>query len=171
MTVNPFESPTTLQTETPRQTCAVVSYLVTSVTAGALAGAGATFAYSFFFVAPIWGPTMYKGDERWESIFFIASTLLPLSIITLIVLALVGFCFISYRMRHRHILISCFVLWILISANRPVISRVRRPEIPSPKFETIPDTLLIIVCSLFVVTFVSVVIQWLLRRSRNNSAE
>lgn len=109
---------------------------------------------------------MYKGDERWETLFFIASTLLPISVIAGIVLALIGFAFSEFRLKHRGVLISCFALWFLISANRPVISRIRRPDFPDPKFETVPDTMVYIVCLLFVLTIVSWLIkQW---RTRND---
>ena len=161
MSNNPYASPTTEQLQPTHKVRWVVSYLVTSVVAGALAGAGAMFCYSFFIVAPIWGPRMYKGDERWETIFFIASTLLPISVIAGTVTALAGLWFASFRMRHRHVLISCLALWFLISSNRPVVSRVRRPGFPDPKFETVPDTMIAIVCLLFLVTFVSGLIQWL----------
>jgi hypothetical protein len=149
----------------PRTFRDLVSYFITSVVAGALAGSGLIFFYSFFIVAPIWGPRMYKGDERWETIFFIASTLLPISVIAGIVLALIGFHFLSFRLKHRGVLISCLALWFLISANRPVVSRIRRPGFPDPKFETVPDTMVSIVCLLFVVTIVSCLIQWWVSRN------
>ena len=40
----------------------------------------------------------------------------------------------------------------MVSALRPAVSRVRRPEIPSPMYETIPDTIGLITLSLFVLT-------------------
>jgi hypothetical protein len=108
---------------------------------------------------------MYKGDERWETIFFIASTLLPISVVAGIALALIGLAFLSFRLKHRDVLISCFALWFLISANRPVVSRIRRPGFPDPKFETVPDAMISIVCLLFVVTIVSWLIQWWMTRT------
>ena len=162
MSENPYESPNVSGKPPARkiEIGAVVSYLVTSVVIGSLAGAAAMFCYAVFWVAPIWGPQMYKGDVRWETVFFIASTLLPISVVVGIVMALLGACFTSFRLKHRGILISCVVLWFLISVNRPIVSRVRRPEFPDPSFETVPDTMLLIVWILFALTCLSALIKW-----------
>lgn len=110
---------------------------------------------------------MYKGDERWETIFFIASTLLPISVIGGIILALGGFAFWSFRLKHGEVLISCFALWFFISANRPVVSLVRRPGSPGPMFETVPDTMISAVCVLFLLTVAACLLQWWTTRNHN----
>lgn len=50
-----------------------------------------------------------------------------------------------------------------------MVSRVRRPEIPAPKFETVPDTMVAIVCLVFFVTLASGLIQWQTNRNRNTT--
>lgn len=170
MSDNPYASPAEIEEHRsrPRSSRGWVSYFVTAVVTGALAGSGLMFCYSFFILTPMWGPPLYKGDERWETIFFIASTLLPISVIAGIALALIGFAFLTFRLKHRGVLISCFVLWFLISSMRPVVSRIRRPGFPDPRFETVPDTMISLVYLLFAMTIVS----WLLTgwRTRNEIA-
>ena len=164
---NPFQSPESPQIQ-KRNWRGAVSYVISSLVLGSLLGAGAMFVYSFVFVVPPWEPRLLKPDERWGTLFFVAETLLPISIT--LGIAAAGFIlkFQAIRLNHRDILVSCFILAVLISANRPVVSRSHRSSI-TPMFEFVPDTLLKIVCVLFLSTLISAIIHWL--RKKQDASE
>ena len=147
----------------------VVSYFVTSLVTGALAGVIAMYCYLSFILAPPWGTIMLKGDQRWETVIFVASSLLPISVIAGIAFSLIGFRFTSFRLRHRGVVNSCIALWLLITINRPMVSRVHRPGVPAPSYESVPDTMNSIVLVLLIVTLLSGLIQWMASRNHNST--
>jgi len=123
------------------------------------------FAYSYFVVAPIWGPRMVKGDERWDTLFFIAETLLPISAIfgTAIMLAILKGT--SFRLRHYGLITACLAIMFLVWAIKPMISRLRGPEYPTPRFEWMPDMMWFAAAGLMAVTILSSLIYLCLRRT------
>ena len=114
-------------------------------------GVSAIGFYLFFILVPVWEGPVPKADKRWDTILFVASTLLPISVLVGITLVSIGMRFTSFRLRHRGILFCCVVLWSMISNIRPGVSRIRRPGTPNPLYETVPDTMGVIVCVLFVI--------------------
>jgi len=114
-------------------------------------------------------PIMVKNDQRWETVFFVAATLLPISVIAGIAFALIGFRFTSFRLRHQGVVISCITLWLLITANRPMVARAYRPDLPPPKYESVPDTMNAMVLVLLVVTLLSGMTQWMATRNHNST--
>ena len=164
---NPYQPPRA-SSEQPTESwsvASVTSYLTTSVMIGSLAGTGLLFCYRLLIVSPPWEPVLYKGDERWETIFFLASTSLPVMTIIGILLATASLWLVSFRMNYREIMISCLGLWYLISGSRPIVSRLRGPKYPDPGFETIPDTMMLLVCVIFLITCVSAFVQYILKHT------
>ena len=140
---NPYSSPN-FTPDAGRRTIAlrnIVSYLTTSVLTGIVLGAGAITFYNMFVLAPIWESRLLKGDERWETVFFLASTALPTAIVCGVLFSIMLFHFLPFRLKHREILLAGIFALMLVSANRPVVSRIRRPGVPDPLFETVPDSI------------------------------
>lgn len=123
------------------------------------------FVYSYFVVAPVWGPQMVKGDERWDTRFFIAETLLPISAIvgTAIMLAILKGT--SFRLRHYGLITACLAIMFLAWAIKPMISRLRGPEYPTPRFEWMPDMMWFASAGLMAGTILSSLIYLCLRRT------
>ena len=164
---NPYQPPNS--TDETRwqnwQIGTVVSYLVNCTVLGALLSVGALFFYANFMLVPLWEGQIYKGDERWETIFFIAGTVLPIATIAGILSAAIVLRFTSFRFRHKGLLWSCLGLWFMITSLRPVVSRIRRPGVPNPDYETIPDSMGLIVVVLFVAVACSAIIGKFQNRS------
>jgi hypothetical protein len=123
----------------PTRSQSTVEYLVSSAVIGTLIGASTLFMFAFLVVAPMWEPRMPKGDERWETIFFIAETVLPIS--TLVGSAFVALIlrFFSFRLNLRGMIISCLAIIFFVRMIKPMISRLRGPNFPTPRFEWMPD--------------------------------
>ncbi len=49
-----------------------------------------------------------------------------------------------------------------------MVSRVRRPGIPDPLYETIPDTMISVVCIVFAVTCISGLVKWVINSKQNH---
>ena len=150
---NPYKSPAfSLRGRQPALARRFASHGITAFLIGGLIGTALLTCYLLVFVVPPWAPQMHKGDGRLEDVCFVASTLLPITIVSGTILAFLRLRHTSFRLTHLQVLGACIPLWLMVSALRPAVSRVRRPEIPSPMYETIPDTIGLITLSLFVLT-------------------
>ena len=127
------------------------------------------FAYSFFVVAPMWGPRMYKGDERWETIFLIAATLLPASALVGTVFASVILRFSSFRLKHRGVMISCLAIMFFVWTNKPMISRLRGPNYPTPRFEWMPDLMCAVTAGVLAVTLLLALVHLIWNRKTQST--
>lgn len=140
----------------PRSTLA---YLVTSAVLGSLAGTAAVFAFAHFWVAPLWGRPIYKGDERWETLFFIAATLLPVSALVGTAIASVILRYSSLRLRHRGVIASCLAIMLFTWSTKPMISRIRSPDYPTPRFEWMPDLMCAVAAGALAATLLSALVR------------
>ncbi len=167
----PYQSPNP-STVAPIRTKprSVLTYLTSSAVLGTLAGTAAMSAYSFFIVAPIWGPRMYKSDDRWETIFFIAGTLLPVSAIVGIALALALLRFTSFRLNYCGVIISCLAIMFFVCANKPMISRIRGKDYPPPRFEWMPDLMCAITAGMLAVTLLSMLVNLFFNRGTQSTS-
>ena len=133
---------------------------------GALVGTVITFLYLVLFVIPLWGPQSLKGDGRMENVCFVASTVLPSSVVIGIGIACVWLRRISFRLTYRRILLSCVLLWVLITSMTPVVDRVRGRGGQIPAYETIPNLMGAAVIILFASTCVLALIQYISRQRK-----
>jgi riboflavin transporter FmnP len=147
----------------------MLKYLITSAVLGTLAGTSAVFAFSFFIVAPIWGPQLYKGDERWETLFFIAATLLPFSALVGTVFTSIILRFSTFRLKHRGVIISCLAIMLFVWTNKPVVSRLRGPNFLTPRFEWMPDLMCAVTVGVLAVTLLSALLPLNHKRNAQSS--
>lgn len=141
-------------------------YILTSLVTGVFVGSLLTLLLSFIFIGPPWLQLM-KGDERWETVFLFADTVLPLVIVFCILGTTVFLKIrVSFRLRHREMTICLFVAALIVAGFRPVVARVYRTN-NVPYYESVPDTIFQVIVAMMVVTIGSGL--WGLRRSNEKS--
>ena len=159
---NPYQSPNSVpERNGGSEPFQWLSYSVNSIVVGALAGSSTLLCYIHLIVVPPWRPMVLNGDDRIDTLFFIPGDVLPVAVLIGIVIVAALLWRSSYRLKHRGIIIACFAMLFVILFMRPVVSRRRRPDIPIPKYELVPDLILIIVVLLAVVTLGSALVQWI----------
>ena len=147
----------------------ILPYLTTSAVLGTLAGTSATFAFNFFIVAPFWGPRLYKGDDRWDTLFFSAATLLPISALVGTLFASIILRFYSLRLKHRGVTISCLAIMFFVWTIKPMISRLRGPNYPTPRFEWMPDLMCAVAIGVFTVTLLLALLNLIWNRKTQST--
>lgn len=165
---NPYRPPDAIPPIAAWKWRAIGVYLASGFVFGFLVGSALMFAFSLVFVIPPWGPSLYKGDERWGTVFFVAGTMLPIAISACSALALVILRFISVHLRHREAAICLVLTLFFVGSLRPVVSRVHRPGY-TPLFELVPDTILRLVAVVLLATVFSGVVHWLRQRSATHT--
>ena len=118
--------------------------LISRVLAGGALGCTALLLVNLVFPVPFW-ERLYKGDERWGTVFLMAEIGLPAAFAFGAVVGLVWrrsrpFCLSPAG------LIGCCLAVALVSAMlRPVVARVRTGG-RGPLFEVVPDTMVAVSC-------------------------
>ena len=154
--MNPFDPPNLEQLTSGRNWSFGLSYLLSILSFGTIVGVSFLFIITALFVLPFWGPPIYKGDDRWKTIFYLASTGLPLSIVAGVALVAGLLALFRKRLTLGQMLFCWFMSVALIPSFRPVVDRIRRPG-NTPLYESVPDTIWYIALGFFVITLVAAV--------------
>ncbi len=117
-----------------------VGWVASVLSLGGMLGVASLFVLTIILILPFWHPPIHKGDKRWETIFYLASTGLPISMFAGVAIAGIWLSLKRTSISVRRNAFCWFICITLIPAFRPVVDRVRRPG-NTPRYEWIPDTL------------------------------
>ena len=118
---------------------------VSRLLAGAATGCGALVAVDLLVLIPIWGPQLLKGDERWETVFFVAVFGLPAAIAAGGLAGLILRRSRAIRLSRVELFACCLGVALVAQLLRPAVSRVRLRGV-RPLYEVVPDTLAVFFC-------------------------
>jgi hypothetical protein len=154
--MNPYEASSAQISATTSVSIFSVGLVASVLSLGPMLGVVSLFVLTPIFILPFWHPPIYKGDERWKTIFFLATTGLPISMLAGVVVAGIWLSLKRTSLPVGQNALCWFICIALIPSFRPVVDRIRRPG-NTPRYEWIPDTLWYFAIGCFVIALAVIV--------------
>ena len=94
------------------------------ILAGGALGCGALLVVDLILLWPFWKP-LYKTDERWQTVFFVAKFVLPAAIVLGALAGLVWRRSHTLRLTGFQLVGCCLAIALVSTMLRPVVARTR----------------------------------------------